>query len=63
MGAAACSVPAKEARRAGFSDCLGSLILLEGCRTCSCRHLVYASSSSVYGANTKLPLSVGVGLT
>ena len=33
--------------------------VLEGCRHNECRHLVYASSSSVYGANTKLPFSVG----
>jgi len=29
--------------------------VLEGCRHHGCRHLVYASSSSVYGANTRLP--------
>lgn len=32
--------------------------VLEGCRHNECRHLLYASSSSVYGANTKLPFSV-----
>jgi UDP-glucuronate 4-epimerase len=32
--------------------------VLEGCRSHGCRHLLYASSSSVYGANTKLPFSV-----
>ncbi|HEY0233964.1 MAG TPA: NAD-dependent epimerase [Afipia sp.] len=32
--------------------------ILEGCRHNDCRHLLYASSSSVYGANTKLPFSV-----
>ncbi|MBN8968216.1 MAG: NAD-dependent epimerase [Rhizobiales bacterium] len=32
--------------------------VLEGCRHNDCRHLIYASSSSVYGANTKLPFSV-----
>jgi UDP-glucuronate 4-epimerase len=32
--------------------------ILEGCRHNACRHLLYASSSSVYGANTKLPFSV-----
>ena len=32
--------------------------ILEGCRHNECRHLLYASSSSVYGANTKLPFSV-----
>ncbi len=36
----------------------GFLNVLEGCRHHGCRHLVYASSSSVYGANTKLPFSV-----
>jgi UDP-glucuronate 4-epimerase len=29
--------------------------VLEGCRHHGCRHLIYASSSSVYGANTRLP--------
>lgn len=32
--------------------------ILEGCRHNGCRHLLYASSSSVYGANTKVPFSV-----
>jgi UDP-glucuronate 4-epimerase len=32
--------------------------VLEGCRRNECQHLIYASSSSVYGANTKLPFSV-----
>jgi UDP-glucuronate 4-epimerase len=36
----------------------GFLNILEGCRHGECRHLLYASSSSVYGANTKLPFSV-----
>jgi UDP-glucuronate 4-epimerase len=35
----------------------GFVNVLEGCRHNGCRHLVYASSSSVYGANTKLPFS------
>src|SRR5579871_4666091 len=35
----------------------GFVNVLEGCRNNGCRHLVYASSSSVYGANTKLPFS------
>ena len=30
--------------------------ILEGCRNTGVRHLVFASSSSVYGANTKMPL-------
>jgi len=36
----------------------GFLNILEGCRHNQCGHLIYASSSSVYGANTKLPFSV-----
>jgi len=36
----------------------GFLNILEGCRHHECRHLLYASSSSVYGANTKLPFSI-----
>jgi len=33
----------------------GFLNVLEGCRHNGCKHLVFASSSSVYGANTRLP--------
>jgi UDP-glucuronate 4-epimerase len=33
----------------------GFVNVLEGCRHHGCRHLVFASSSSVYGANTRLP--------
>ena len=36
----------------------GFLNVLEGCRHHGCQHLLFASSSSVYGANTKLPFSV-----
>jgi UDP-glucuronate 4-epimerase len=36
----------------------GFINVLEGCRQSGCRHLLFASSSSVYGANTKLPFSV-----
>lgn len=36
----------------------GFVNILEGCRHHGCGHLVYASSSSVYGANTKQPFSV-----
>jgi UDP-glucuronate 4-epimerase len=36
----------------------GFLNVLEGCRHNGCGHLLYASSSSVYGANAKLPFSV-----
>jgi UDP-glucuronate 4-epimerase len=35
----------------------GFLNILEGCRHANVRHLVYASSSSVYGANTRVPFS------
>lgn len=35
----------------------GFLNILEGCRHQQVRHLIYASSSSVYGANQKLPFS------
>src|SRR5215468_4988192 len=41
------------------SNICGFLNVLEGCRRARTRHLLYASSSSVYGANTKLPFSVG----
>ena len=37
------------------ANLVGFLNILEGCRHQSCRHLVYASSSSVYGSNTKMP--------
>ncbi|HEY5306852.1 MAG TPA: NAD-dependent epimerase [Pseudolabrys sp.] len=37
------------------ANLLGFLNILEGCRHHGCRHLVYASSSSVYGANTRMP--------
>lgn len=40
------------------SNLVGFLHVLEGCRRTEVRHLTYASSSSVYGANTKLPFSV-----
>ena len=39
------------------SNLVGFLNVLEGCRHAHCPHLVYASSSSVYGANRKLPFS------
>ena len=40
------------------SNIEGFLNVLEGCRANSVRHLVFASSSSVYGANTCIPFSV-----
>lgn len=42
----------------GQANLVGFLNLLEACRKHPPRHLVYASSSSVYGANAKLPFSV-----
>jgi UDP-glucuronate 4-epimerase len=39
------------------SNVVGFLNILEGCRQGNTKHLVYASSSSVYGANRKLPFS------
>ncbi len=39
------------------SNLVGFMNILEGCRHNSVEHLVYASSSSVYGANTRLPFS------
>ncbi len=40
------------------SNIVGFANILEGCRQNKVEHLVYASSSSVYGANTSLPFSV-----
>jgi len=40
------------------SNIVGTLHILEGCRHNDVKHLVYASSSSVYGANTTMPFSV-----
>lgn len=40
------------------SNVTGTLHVLEGCRHNEVRHLVYASSSSVYGANTAMPFSI-----
>src|SRR5579862_1200629 len=39
------------------SNIVGTLNVLEGCRHNSVEHLVYASTSSVYGANTNMPFS------
>lgn len=41
------------------SNIAGFLEVIEGCRTNGVEHLVYASTSSVYGANTHLPFSEG----
>ena len=40
------------------SNIVGFVNILEGCRYHDVKHLVYASSSSVYGANTKIPFSI-----
>ena len=40
------------------ANLVGFTNILEGCRHNGCRHLLFASSSSVYGANRKLPFSV-----
>jgi UDP-glucuronate 4-epimerase len=40
------------------SNIVGTLHILEGCRHHDVEHLVYASSSSVYGANTSMPFSI-----
>src|SRR5437868_2144929 len=43
------------------ANVVGFLNILEGCRAVAPRHLVFASTSSVYGANGKLPFSVHDG--
>ena len=40
------------------TNIVGFVNILEGCRHSGVKHLVYASSSSVYGANTNMPFSV-----
>jgi UDP-glucuronate 4-epimerase len=40
------------------SNVVGFMNILEACRQTQVEHLTYASSSSVYGANTKMPFSV-----
>ncbi len=40
------------------TNLVGFMHILEGCRHNGVEHLVYASSSSVYGSNTKMPFSV-----
>ena len=41
------------------SNLIGFVNILEGCRHHNVKHLVFASSSSVYGSNTSMPFSVG----
>ena len=40
------------------SNLVGFMNILEGCRIQGVEHLIFASSSSVYGANTRMPFSV-----
>jgi UDP-glucuronate 4-epimerase len=40
------------------SNLSGFTNILEGCRHNGCRHLLFASSSSVYGSNTRMPFSI-----
>lgn len=40
------------------TNIVGFTNILEGCRHSGVKHLVYASSSSVYGSNTKMPFSI-----
>ncbi|MDD2468467.1 MAG: NAD-dependent epimerase [Desulfobulbus sp.] len=40
------------------TNLVGFVNILEGCRHTGVKHFVYASSSSVYGANTKMPFSI-----
>ncbi|HRK02653.1 MAG TPA: NAD-dependent epimerase, partial [Oligoflexia bacterium] len=40
------------------SNIVGFLNILEACRTHPVKHLIYASTSSVYGLNSKLPFSI-----
>jgi UDP-glucuronate 4-epimerase len=44
------------------SNVVGTLHVLEGCRHNGVQHLVYASTSSVYGGNTHMPFSVHDGV-
>ncbi|MBX2814537.1 MAG: NAD-dependent epimerase [Saprospiraceae bacterium] len=44
------------------SNVVGFLNVLEGCRTHAVKHLLYASSSSVYGLNEQMPLSTKQGV-
>jgi UDP-glucuronate 4-epimerase len=41
------------------ANLVGFVNVLEGCRQAAVEHLVYASSSSVYGMNSKVPFAVG----
>jgi UDP-glucuronate 4-epimerase len=58
--AAQAGVAHSAANPAAYVDAnlVGFANILEGCRHAQCRHLVYASSSSVYGANQRMPLRI-----
>lgn len=45
------------------SSIVGFVNILEGCRVSGVMHLVYASNSSVYGLNTKMPLNAVFQIT
>ena len=53
----ACAIRSRNPHAYVDSNVTGFLNILEGCRHQACEHLVFASSSSVYGANRKLPFS------
>src|SRR6202167_3028194 len=50
--------PLKRPHAYADSNLIGFLNVLEGCRKRGCEHLIYASSSSVYGANKRMPLRI-----
>ena len=54
----ACATRSQEPHAYVRSNVTGTLNVLEGCRHHGVEHLVYASTSSVYGANTDMPFSV-----
>ena len=53
----ACAIPFENPHAYVQSNIAGFLHVLEGCRHNGVEHLVYASTSSVYGANTRMPFS------
>jgi len=54
-GTSGCAPLAGRSHAYTDSNLTGFINILEGCRHTGCRHLLYASSSSVYGANTRAP--------
>jgi UDP-glucuronate 4-epimerase len=54
----ACAIPSTNPHAYVEANLVGFVNLLECCRHHQVKHLVFASSSSVYGANTKMPFSV-----